>query len=117
MIQNGTRFMQHERIALNVLSTSSDHSRCLQLADLVASCTLATIGGENRFAPTTFALIKPLLCEDMGRIGGVGLKIHPDFKYANLYHWLCGDEFLKRGNVAHPLPDIGTPYPRDPFKA
>lgn len=90
-LQTGTDYVKHDRIALNVLSTPSKLVRILQLADLVASCTTALFSGESRYAPKIFQAIKPLLARDMSRIGGVGLKLHPDFKYANLYHWLLGD--------------------------
>jgi hypothetical protein len=33
----------------------------------------------------------------MGRIGGFGIKIHPDFNYANLYHWLLATMTCGRG--------------------
>lgn len=118
-LQSGTKYVRHKRIALNVLSASSDNSRCIQLADLVTSCTVAHVGGERRFSPRTFQAIKLLLCSDDGRFGGVGLKIHPDFKHANLYHWLCGDEFIKRGSggLSLPVKDRGYLYRWEPFAA
>lgn len=103
-LQSGTRYVKPDRIALNVLSTPSKLVRLLQVADVVTSCTLATVAGETRFSPPVFAVIRGLLHADTGRIGGVGLKIHPDFRYGNLYHWLLGDEYFIRGNVGIPLP-------------
>lgn len=62
-------------------------------------------------------MIQPLLRREMGRIGGVGLKIHPDFSYANLYYWLLGDgHFLKRGQL-YDLPYGGCPYCEDAGEA
>ena len=48
----------------------------------------------------------------MGRIGGVALKIHPDLRYSNLYHWLLVDSFLIRvsKNSGFPLPPSKYPY-------
>lgn len=103
-LQTGTKYVKPDRIALNVLSTPSKLVRLLQVADVVTSCTLSTVAGETRFSPPVFAVIKGLFHVDMGRIGGVGLKIHPDFKYGNLYHWLLGDEYFIRGNTGIPLP-------------
>jgi hypothetical protein len=75
------------------------------------------LAGENRFSPEIFKFIKPLFRKEFSRIGGVGFKIHPDMRYKNLYYWLLGDEFLKRGNSGNPLPEEGCLYydsPRDP---
>jgi hypothetical protein len=50
---------------------------------------------------------------DFGRIGGLGLKIHPDFRYANLYHWLLGDSHFVRYQSGYPLPFKSRPYAID----
>ena len=81
----------------------------VQLADLITSCTLSFVSGENRFAPTTFQYVRPLLRSEANRIGGIGVKIHPESKYANLYHWLFGESYILH-NVTYPLP-----LPRHPF--
>ena len=113
-IQSTTLYLRPTRIALNVLSTSSHLIRLLQLADVVCSCTTAVVAGEASFSPPIFEHIRPLLHSDSGRIGGVGLKLHPDFRYANLYHWLLGDAYLTRGNTGRPLPDQRYPYSTSP---
>jgi hypothetical protein len=51
---------------------------------------------------------------DGGRIGGVGVKIQPDFSYANFYHWLLGDTHFYKGFVGVPMPIIGRPYFESP---
>lgn len=93
-----------------VLTSDSKHARLLQLADVVTSCTLSLIAGEERFAPDTFRHIEPLLRREAGRVGGVGVKIHPDLRYCNLYHWLFGDSHIWRNGVGHPLPLRGQMY-------
>ncbi|HVW45770.1 MAG TPA: DUF3800 domain-containing protein [Solirubrobacterales bacterium] len=109
-LREGTRFMDLKRISL-VLTEDSKSTRLLQLADLIVGCTVAYVGGEDRFSPPLFEpYIKPLLRSDGGRIGGVGLKIHPDLRYGNLYHWLVGDEYLKKHGTGHPLPANNVPY-------
>lgn len=113
-LQNGTDYVKPERIALNPLPTPSKFIRLLQVADVVTSCTVATIGGEDCFAPPVFEMIKPILQNDMGRIGGVGLKLHPDFRYANLYHWLLGDAYFYKMGIGYPLPLPGSPYSSGP---
>lgn len=114
ILQSGTDYVKPERIALNPLSTPSKFIRLLQVADVVTSCTLAAIAGESSFAPPVFEMVKPLLQTDMGRIGGVGLKLHPDFCYANLYHWLLGDSHFYRRGSGYPMPLATYPYASGP---
>ena len=104
ILRGGTAYVRPQRIALNVLTARSQYIRLLQLADLVTSCTLARVSGEYTYSRRIFAAITPLFRADMGRIGGVGLKIHPDFRYGNLYHWLVGDTHFWRGQLGHPMP-------------
>lgn len=113
-LRSGTDYVQPERIAVNVLSSPSKFIRLLQLADVVTSCTVATVGGEDRFSPPVFEMIKPLLHSDRGRIGGVGLKIHPDGRYANLYHWVVGDSHFVRSSVGIRLPRKTSAYSEGP---
>lgn len=89
-LQTGTRYVKPDRIAFMV-STPSKLIRLLQAADVVTSCTVAMVGGESSFSPPVFEAVSPLLDRDLGRIGGVGLKIHPDYKYATLYRGLLED--------------------------
>jgi len=113
-LQAGTKYVKPDHIVLSVLSTPSRLVRLIQLADLVASCSLARVAGEGRFSPPVFDQIRPLLYRDLGRVGGIGLKIHPDFVYANLYHWLLGDRDLIRWPTGVPLPIEVRPYGREP---
>lgn len=115
-IQNGTSFLRPERIALNALSTSSHFVRLLQVADLFTGCITAYVAGESRFSPQLIPAIRPLLARDGDRIGGFGIKIHPDFWYANLYHWLFGDTHFWRGNTGHQFPLATHPYSRSPIQ-
>jgi hypothetical protein len=109
-ISLGTPYVRPERIAFNVVSTPSYLVRCLQLADVIVSCCTAHVAGEDTWSPPIFDVIRPLLDQDDWRTGGVGLKVHPDFVYANLYHWLLGDRvWLKRG-MGQRIPEAGMPY-------
>ncbi len=111
-LQAGTRFVQHDHIAMNVLTTASELVRMLQLADIVASCSVAYVSGENRFSPAVFNHIRPLLARGyLGTCGGSGFKIHPDLKYVNLYHWLLGDDVYWKRGLGHGLPLKQFPYP------
>jgi hypothetical protein len=67
---------------------------------------------EATFSPAIFQRILPLLDRTTDRIGGFGLKIHPDHKYANLYHWLVGDTTFKGAS----LPSGSHPYAIDPLQ-
>jgi hypothetical protein len=88
----------------------------LAALELAVSCTVQYVAGEPNYAPAVFQGIKPLLRSDFGRIGGAGLKIHPDYSYANLYHWLCGDTHFVRFQSGIPLPLKGRPYAASPDK-
>jgi hypothetical protein len=74
---------------------------------------MAYLAGEARFSPQLMPRIKAMLVSDIDRVGGCGIKIHPDFWYANLYHWLFGDTHLWRGNVGIPFPLPKFPYPQN----
>jgi hypothetical protein len=112
-LRSGTPYAQLERISL-ALTTSSHHARLLQVADLVVGATTACFAGECRYAPPMFERIRPLLREEGGRVGGVGLKIQPDFRYMNLYHWLLGDDYYRRGMAGVGLPRPGYSYAESP---
>ena len=109
MLATGTRFVTYNRILL-FMNMPSRLNLMLQLADLVTGCTLAFVGGETRYSPPVFDFAKKLMRHNGDRIGGISLKIHPDFKYANLYHWLVGDTHHYRGNTGLPMPLKGYRY-------
>lgn len=113
-LRSGTDYVKPERIVLNVLTSPPRFMRLLQLADVVTSCTVAFVGGESSFSPPVFNSVKSMLARELGRIGGVGLKIHPDIKYVNLYHWLLGDTHFVRF-MGLPLPLPGYQYSDDPY--
>ena len=114
-LKEGTPYVQFDRIALSILTSPSKYVRLLQLADLIVGCSMARVGGEDTYSPRIFECIKPLLAKNGGIVSGVGLKIHPDYRYANLYHWLLGDDFLVRGLVGERLPLPCRPYNSDPY--
>jgi hypothetical protein len=100
----GSAYTALDRLAL-ALSSDSRLSRLLQLADVVTACSTSFVAGEPRYAPRVFRDgVLPLLREDFDRRGGCGLKLHPDFRYGNLYHWLLGDTHFVRYQVGEPLP-------------
>jgi hypothetical protein len=109
-LSSGTNYVKPDRIAVNVLSTPSHHVRLLQLADVVVSCTVSVIAGENRYSPSIFSAVLPMFHRSRVSIGGVGLKIHPDHNYVNLYHWLLGDREFKRGRFFYLLPIVDSPF-------
>ena len=76
------------------------------------SCTTAFVSGETQYSPTTFKSILPLLDRDgfSGRIGGVGLKIHPDYIYKNLYYWLLDEIKFKKYDEEISIPDKTRQY-------
>lgn len=109
LVNQGTDYVDFKKLATNVLTMPFDNSRLLQVADLVVSISTAIVAGHTEFAGKIFPQVKPLFRSHQGRIGGAGLKIHPDFSYANLYHWLLGDQHFK----AAALPIESRPFPKD----
>jgi hypothetical protein len=111
----GTAYTKLDRLAL-ALSTDSKLSRLVQLADVVTACSTAFVAGEQKWSPSIFENgVLPLLREELGRKGGCGLKIHPDARYGNLYHWLLGDDTFWRYQLGSPLPsDQFTCYRESP---
>jgi hypothetical protein len=112
-IQDGTPYMRPAKIALNALSTSSHFIRLLQAADLVTGCVMAYVSGEPKYSPPLMPMIRPMLARNGATVGGVGIKLLPDYSYANLYHWLFGDAEITRGNMMYALPMANFPYPRN----
>jgi hypothetical protein len=111
----GSDYVSFQNFATNVLTSPFAHTRLLQVADLVTSCTTAMVAGNDKFAGPVFEYVRPLLLSDAERIGGFGLKLHPDYCFANLYHWLVGDQYIRKGWTGYPLPSKAHPYAIDPM--
>lgn len=111
-LESGTNYVQHDRIAF-LVTADSKQARLMQAADLVVSCMTAYVSGSP-WAPAVAKHLIPLFPAESGRRGGTSLKLHPDFSFANLYHWLLGDTHMKRGNSGVPLPLVGRPYANGP---
>ena len=89
------------------------HLAALQVADFMVSCVVSRIAGERHYSPTLFEALRPLLRSEGGVSGGYGLKIHPDFKYMNLYYWLLGDRWITKGAQVVTLPVPSLKYAKD----
>lgn len=113
-LKNGTPFIMPKRIAVNPIATDSHLIRILQAADLIVSCTTAFVSGQTTLAPETFEILKPMLARNLGRAGGAGVKIHPDYIYANLYHWLLEDDVLIKNMNGQTLPIASRHYSTGP---
>lgn len=116
-IRQGTDYVTFRNIPLGVTIAPSNQMRLLQLADVVTSCTVARIGGEDNYSLRIFPTVCDLFLKDRGRIGGVGLKIDPDNKYVNLYNWIVGDKVYRRAGRSIELPIQGKPYFDSPLEA
>ena len=107
----GTDFVRFRRIATNVVTMSFNPSRLLQVADLVVSSSTALVAGNTYYSAPLVPHIKPMLRTNaQGCIGGVGVKLHPDARYMNWYHWLWGDTSSLRAGIHTALPWVGYPY-------
>jgi hypothetical protein len=113
-LRAGTDYVVHEEITF-VMTTDSKFVRLLQAADLLVSCATARIAGEATYSPPIFDAALALFPDELGRRGGVSVKIHPDFTFANLYHWLLGDTHFVRYPTGEPLPLMSRPYSADPM--
>lgn len=111
-LQQGTAYRKPKCVAINVLSTPSHLVRLLQVADIVTACTTAYVAGRLRYTKPLFEeAILPLLHRGtLGRLGGYGVKLHPDYLYLNLYHWLLGDRYGGRNGSFVQLPRPGLLY-------
>jgi hypothetical protein len=109
-IREGTNFVKMNNMPLGVVTAPNEQMRILQLADVVTSCVISRVSGENNYSPTVFPYVKAIFCNEDKRIGGIGLKIHPDFTYVNLYHWLLDDKLFWKYNCGNPLPIKKFPY-------
>ena len=110
----GTEYVEFEMIPLCILSCPPRFIRLLQLADIITSCSIAYVSGESNYSPPIFDSLLRLFAGDGSRIGGIGVKIHPDNVYCNLYHWLLGDKTLWRGSSGFGLPLPQFPYSEGP---
>lgn len=108
-LETGTAYVQHEELSF-VLTTDSRFVRLLQAADLVTSCMTAYVAGEPTYAPGIAQAMLPLFPVSYGRRGGPSIKLHPDFTFGNLYHWLFGDEDFVRFQSGVALPYKGFGY-------
>lgn len=113
-LRNGHGYVQPARIALNVLTTDSRLVRLLQAADLVTGATFAYVSGESTWSPGVVGRLRDLFPSELGRVGGVGVKLHPDYVYANLYHWIFGDTVYVRYPLGHPYPLEERPFAAGP---
>jgi hypothetical protein len=119
IVQKGTEYFQPSA-RIQITCENSKNDRLVQFADLIVSCTTAYMGGENVYSPPLFPYLKPILYHSPFkvnrnyRIGGYGVKLHPS-KYANIYHWLLGDEAASVFKNWSNLPTPSLPYYTPPI--
>lgn len=77
LITKDTPFQSMKQIPINVVTTSSRYIRLLQIADVVTSCTLAYISGENKYSPPVFEHIMPIVRRHNASYSGAGIKNPP----------------------------------------
>lgn len=114
MLSTGTAYAGLRRIATNVVTMPFKQSRLLQAADLVISGSAALVAGSPHAAPLVQEIRPMLRANGHGCVGGVGMKLHPDACYVNLYHWLWGDVVFEKMGKRFLLPWTGKPYERSP---
>lgn len=115
--QNGTDYVDPDRILMNVLTTPSHLVRHLQLADLVTGITTAMVSGQTKYASDLFPAVQKLLIRNHADgIAATGLKLMPN-ELVNVYHWVLGESLLHKGGgaISYRLPDRGFPYATGPM--
>lgn len=112
-LEAGSGYLRPNALAINVVSTNSKFIRLLQVADVITGATLAAVAGETRYSLAVLHELKPMYRQSAGCIGGYGVKIHPDYRYVNLYYWIFGDQMRWRLNAGLPLPDRNRPYSKN----
>lgn len=109
----GSGYAKFTKLACPIVSMPFSLSRILQIADLIVSITTAHFAGRAS-AAEFFPLVLPFFKSNDGRRGGVSVKVHPDIKYRNLYHWLLEDELFVRGGRGMSMPLMKSPYAKSP---
>lgn len=103
---NGTEFSDLAKLGMNIVTMPFAHSRLLQVADIITSCSCALAAGNKTFSLPIFSAVKPLLITNTyGFAGGIGLKMHPDLVYDNLYDWLLDEKFVAPEGYSLPRDD------------
>lgn len=111
----GTDYSSFSKIGMNLITMPFDHSRLLQVADLVTSSVTALISGSERYSRPIFdALMPGLLKNAFGMVGGIGMKVHPDFVYENLYYWILREDLVVPD--CYELPRKDRPFAASSFK-
>jgi hypothetical protein len=112
-VQDGTEYVDADRVLLNVLTTPSHLLRHLQVADLVTGITTSMFCGSYDYAAALFPHVQPMLIKHRttGAVGGTGVKIFPR-ELINLYRWVLKEKSYHMGGGArsYPLPDRSCPY-------
>jgi Protein of unknown function (DUF3800) len=112
-VQEGTEYVDADRVLLNVLTTSSHLLRHLQVADLVTGITTSMVCGSYDYAAALFPHVQPMLIKHRTTeaVGGTGLKVSPR-ELINIYRWVLKEKFYHTGGGAtsYPLPDRSCPY-------
>lgn len=113
LLDRGTEFVKPTHLPMNVLSADSSLIRLLQAADVAAGCSIACVSGERTWSPRMFQEVVSLMPSESGRVGGVSFKLHPDYCFANLYHWLANDDVMWRAGMGVSLPMASRGYASD----
>lgn len=112
-LEEGTNYVSHEEIAF-VITTDSRFVRLLQAADLATSCMTAYVAGEAVHSPPIVQRLLPLYPVAYDRRAGYSIKIHPDYNFANLHHWLFGETHFVGYQMGYPMPLKGRDYAEGP---
>ncbi len=108
-LDKGTEYVSHDELTF-VITTDSRFMRLLQAADLATSCMTACVAGESKYSPPIVEKLLPLYPVDADRRAGYSIKIHPDYNFENLHHWLFREKHFVRNMQGSPMPLPNRPY-------
>lgn len=113
-ILHGTDYVRMSNIPFGIIPADKKFIRLLQLADIIVSCSIARVAGENKYSIPVFEKIVSIFDRsESGRISGYGLKIWPHHEYQNLYYWLFDATTNSSNNETL---NINLQFSQNPYK-
>lgn len=96
LTQNGTEYIQPDRVMMPIVTAPSHHVPHLQLADLVVAATTAAVAGHQQAVEMGPLLAKIAHRNAFGLVGGAGIVMYPRNELANLLHWVFAEDSFAR---------------------
>ena len=109
LTDNGTEYVEPDRVVLPIVTAPSHHLPHLQLADLVVAASTAALAGRPAGLDLKDLLYRLAHKHALGSINGAGVVLWPP--RPNLYYWAFGEDSYSR-----PSAMAGYVLPHKDFK-